>query len=207
VLLPNRWQLYAPPARVPPIETEPSRLVRSGAKADSANLPVGWNDLQYSLPAPAADPQPAPETHPQAADPLSLFACHVEWQLRAEPSAAWELIDAARSSQAATRAHARSFLASAHSIAADRPGERPCKAARSKRYASVEEDMKVPYGLEIIESCVGCTGRKPGFFCDFSEPVTKALDQASHRSTLPAGAILFVEDNCRADCSFFVPAK
>jgi len=53
--------------------------------------------------------------------------------------------------------------------------------------------MKVPYGLEIIESCVGCTGRKPGFFCDFSEPVTKALNQASHRSILPAGAILFVE--------------
>ena len=53
--------------------------------------------------------------------------------------------------------------------------------------------MKVPYGLEIIESCSGCTCRKPGFFCDFSEPATKALDQASHRSTVPAGAILFVE--------------
>jgi CRP/FNR family transcriptional regulator, cyclic AMP receptor protein len=193
VLLPNRWQPYAPPARVPPIETEPSRLVRSGAKADCANLPVGWNDLHYSLPAPATDPQPAAETHPQAVDPLYLFACHVEWQLREEPTAAWELIDATRSSHADTRSHARSFLASTYSIAADRAGERSGKAARSKRYASVEEDMKVPYGLEIIESCVGCTGRKPGFFCDFSEPVTKALDQASHRSTLPAGAILFVE--------------
>jgi CRP/FNR family cyclic AMP-dependent transcriptional regulator len=193
VLLTNRWQPYAPPARVPPIETEPSRLVRSEAKADCANLHVGWNDLRYSLPAPATDPQTAPEIHPEVVDPLYLFACHVEWQLRAEPSAAWELIGAARSSHADTRAHARSILASAHSIAADKAWERPVKSARSRRYASVEEDMKVPYGLEIIESCSGCTARKPGFFCDFSEPVTKALDQASHRSTLPGGAILFVE--------------
>lgn len=53
--------------------------------------------------------------------------------------------------------------------------------------------MKVPYGLEIIDSCVGCSTRKTGFFCGFSEPVLKSLDQASHRSLMPAGAILFVE--------------
>jgi len=53
--------------------------------------------------------------------------------------------------------------------------------------------MKVPYGLEIVENCLGCGRRKERFFCDLSEPVTKALDQVSHRSTLPAGAILFVE--------------
>jgi CRP/FNR family transcriptional regulator, cyclic AMP receptor protein len=64
---------------------------------------------------------------------------------------------------------------------------------RPRRYASLEENMKFPYGLEIIENCSACTCRKLGFFCDFSEPVMKVLDQASHRSTVPAGAILFVE--------------
>ena len=53
--------------------------------------------------------------------------------------------------------------------------------------------MKGSYGLEIMESCCRSTCRKPGFFCDFSEPVAKVLDQVSHGSTLPAGAILFVE--------------
>ena len=53
--------------------------------------------------------------------------------------------------------------------------------------------MKVPYGLEIIENCSSCNSRKPGFFCDFSPSVLKSLDQVSHRTTMPAGAILFVE--------------
>ena len=53
--------------------------------------------------------------------------------------------------------------------------------------------MKAPYGLEIIESCADCRLTKPGFFCGFSEPVLRSLDNVSHKSTLPAGAILFVE--------------
>jgi len=194
VLLPNRWQPYAPnSSRAPAIATGASRPLHSGTKAGHSSLPVGWTGLHYNPPAPPIEPQTAAEPHAQAADPLYLFACHVEWQLRAEPSAAWELIAAAQSSHADTRAHARAFLASTHCSMADKGGNAPGKVVRPKRYASVEENMKVPYGLEIIESCSGCSCRKPGFFCDFSEPVTKALDQASHRSTLPAGAILFVE--------------
>jgi CRP/FNR family cyclic AMP-dependent transcriptional regulator len=53
--------------------------------------------------------------------------------------------------------------------------------------------MKVPYGFEIIESCADCTRCQPGFFCAFSETAAKAVDLSSHRSTLPAAAILFVE--------------
>ncbi len=53
--------------------------------------------------------------------------------------------------------------------------------------------MRVPYRLEIIESCADCTRCKPGFFCAFSDVVAKDLDLSSHRSTLPAAAILFVE--------------
>jgi CRP/FNR family transcriptional regulator len=53
--------------------------------------------------------------------------------------------------------------------------------------------MKVPYGLEIVESCKQCICLRPGFFCGFSDPVLQGFDQACHHSTLPAGAILFVE--------------
>jgi CRP/FNR family cyclic AMP-dependent transcriptional regulator len=53
--------------------------------------------------------------------------------------------------------------------------------------------MKTPYGLEIIENCSQCFCRKAGFFCALSSSVVESLDQVSHHSTMPAGAILFVE--------------
>ena len=53
--------------------------------------------------------------------------------------------------------------------------------------------MPVPYGLEIIENCTACTAIRPGFFCSFSAPLLEQFNEFSHKSTLPAGAILFVE--------------
>ena len=53
--------------------------------------------------------------------------------------------------------------------------------------------MKSPYGLQIIENCTSCCCSQPGFFCQFPPPVLRAFDLVSHKSTLPAGAILFVE--------------
>lgn len=53
--------------------------------------------------------------------------------------------------------------------------------------------MKAPYGLDIIDDCTACTNRNDQFFCGFSHPMLQALNQVSHKSTLPAGAILFVE--------------
>jgi CRP/FNR family cyclic AMP-dependent transcriptional regulator len=190
VLLPNPLQLYTPAlGRSPGITPGTSPPVRSGSKADSSDLPVGWTESRHNLRSPVPTLQAALEVHPEALDPLYLFSCHVEWQLRGEPSAAWELLAGARSSHADTRAAARALLASAP----EQASHPRARAVRPKRVASVEENMKVPYGLEIIESCSACACRKQGFFCDFSEPVTKALDQASHRSIVPAGAILFVE--------------
>jgi CRP/FNR family transcriptional regulator len=125
-------------------------------------------------------------------DPLYLFACHVEWERRSEPSAAWELIAAAQTGDTDTRAQARALLSSSHKVPTTALGAASCNAVRSKRSAA-EANMKVPYGLEIIESCADCTRCKPGFFCAFSEVVAKAVDLSSHRSTLPAAAILFVE--------------
>lgn len=57
----------------------------------------------------------------------------------------------------------------------------------------METDVKVPYGIEIVEDCAQCKLTNPSFFCGFSQPVLQALNQASHKSTLPSGAILFVE--------------
>lgn len=53
--------------------------------------------------------------------------------------------------------------------------------------------MNFPYGLEIAEKCSQCTTVSRGFFCKFSEPLLQALDDVTHKSTLPPGAVLFVE--------------
>lgn len=53
--------------------------------------------------------------------------------------------------------------------------------------------MRTPYGLEIIESCMGCKASRDGFFCRLSPPVLRLVDMVSHHSVMPPGALLFVE--------------
>jgi CRP/FNR family transcriptional regulator, cyclic AMP receptor protein len=53
--------------------------------------------------------------------------------------------------------------------------------------------MRTPYGLEIIESCMGCKASREGFFCRLSAPVLRAVDVVSHHTVMPGGAVLFVE--------------
>ena len=53
--------------------------------------------------------------------------------------------------------------------------------------------MKSPYGLEVIESCIGCKASRDSFFCRFSPPLLRSLDSSSYHSVMPAGALLFVE--------------
>jgi CRP/FNR family cyclic AMP-dependent transcriptional regulator len=199
VLLPSRWQ---PGERslgaVSGKALAPVKRFHSWAKPVPAAAFSGWTTPacdELSLPAPFGSTEAERlEIHASAdplfadVDPLYLFACHVEWERRSDPSAAWELIAAAQTDDSGTRAQARALLASSHKVTATAP----CDAVKSKRSA-VEANMKVPYGLEIIESCADCTRCKPGFFCAFSETVAKAVDLSSHRSTLPAAAILFVE--------------
>jgi len=51
-----------------------------------------------------------------------------------------------------------------------------------------------PYGLEIIEDCSECSQTSsPGFCCGLTPSSLGALNEISHKSILPAGAILFVE--------------
>ncbi|HEV2401846.1 MAG TPA: Crp/Fnr family transcriptional regulator [Candidatus Sulfotelmatobacter sp.] len=125
-------------------------------------------------------------------DPLYLFATYVEWERSEEPSAAWELIAAARSSHCDTRAHARALLSSAREFGGSGLSA-PQEFTAATEQITVEDEMKGPYGLEINDNCVECTSLNSGFYCQFSQPVLEALNQVSHKSTLPAGAILFVE--------------
>ena len=53
--------------------------------------------------------------------------------------------------------------------------------------------MNTPYGLEIVESCLTCKLRKDYWFCGLSPEVLKLLSAASHLSTYPGNAVLFVE--------------
>jgi CRP/FNR family transcriptional regulator, cyclic AMP receptor protein len=53
--------------------------------------------------------------------------------------------------------------------------------------------MNTPYGLEIIENCVSCKLRRDKWFCGLSPDVLKSFSAASHLSTYPGSAVLFVE--------------
>ena len=136
---------------------------------------------------------PADRVQPQPIDPLYLFACKLEWERQQEPSAAWELLAAAQSSDSDTRAHARALLASSRELGGMAPNESADSSQARPKRAAAEIDMKTPYGLDIIESCIGCAITLPKFFCGCSAPAIHSLDQVSHKSNLPAGAILFVE--------------
>jgi CRP/FNR family transcriptional regulator len=129
---------------------------------------------------------------PDEIDPLYLFACQLEWERRAHPSAAWEVISAARSSNQDTRAHALTLLERvSHSVTQPVADD---FAQYADQHASAKETgMKTPYGLEIIDSCMGCKASRDGFFCRFSPAVLRSVDAASYHTVMPPGALLFVE--------------
>jgi CRP/FNR family transcriptional regulator, cyclic AMP receptor protein len=135
----------------------------------------------------------APQAHPQEIDPLYLFACQVDWERREEPSAAWELLAAAQSAHPDTRAHARALLSSSEHLGGIGLGAPAESESQPRRPSATEKSMKSPYGLDIVENCAECALTKFHFFCGFSNESLRALNQVSHKSTLPAGAILFVE--------------
>lgn len=127
-----------------------------------------------------------------AVDPLFLFACYVEWERHENPSAGWELLSAAQSSHSDTRAHGRALLAHSRQLGGAGSSSESPEATRPQS-SSEEDEMKTPYDLEITDHCCECNSSGVGFFCDFSEGPLCSLNEISHRSTLPAGAILCVE--------------
>jgi len=131
--------------------------------------------------------------HGDEVDPLFLFARFLNWEESEEPSAAWDLLAAARSSDADTRAQARALLVSSRQLAVGSALAGAQRAAKAEApFCCVESDMNVPSGLEINEKCAECRATGRGFFCNFSEPTRQAWDEVTHKSTLPSGAILFV---------------
>jgi CRP/FNR family cyclic AMP-dependent transcriptional regulator len=138
-------------------------------------------------------PQIAPAAEAGAVDPLFLFACHIEWERQEEPSAAWELIAAAHSSNGDARSQARALLSSSRHLGGNGLAPVLEEPPKPKRPPDTEETMKSPYGLDMIEDCTQCSHTNPSFFCGFSREVRQSLNQVSHKSILPAGAILFVE--------------
>jgi CRP/FNR family transcriptional regulator, cyclic AMP receptor protein len=182
-LLPAAIGTSAPPEEISRSET------RRGRGNAWAAIPPEF--MAVGAPPPLRD-QVFSEANPEVNDLLYLFACQVEWERRANASAAWEVISAARSPHSDTRAHARSLLERSQQIAPQPPEDIPADWD-DRGSSTTEASMRTPYGLEIIESCMSCKARREGFFCHFSPPVLRSIDDVSRHTNMPAGALLFVE--------------
>lgn len=125
-------------------------------------------------------------------DPLYLFVNQLEWEYTADPSAAWEVLSAARSPNSETRAHALSLLERTQDLQPQFPEDLVYRE-RERRSSTKEVDMRAPYGLDVIESCMNCKTSRDGYFCRFSQSVLRSVDAASYHSVMPSGALLFVE--------------
>jgi CRP/FNR family cyclic AMP-dependent transcriptional regulator len=137
-------------------------------------------------------------------DPLYLFSCGVLWHQQRDTTAGWELIQFLRSPDKVARAIAAALLAKtehARLLVRDlrraravvtKPGTRSVGHPDGQRPSKVAE-MNTPYGLEIVDSCLTCKLRREHWFCGLSPDVLKLLGAASHLSTYPGGAVLFVE--------------
>ena len=177
------------PATVRP-SARPEEMSRLGprGRADTwAGIPPDFR----AAAEPRRDQVPG-QANAEVNDLLYLFACQVEWEQRADPSAAWEVISAARSPHADTRAHARCLLEGLQQMEPQPPENIPVDGD-DRGSSTMEAGMRAPYGLDIIESCMGCKASRDGFFCRFSPAALRSVDEVSHHTVMPAGALLFVE--------------
>jgi CRP/FNR family transcriptional regulator, cyclic AMP receptor protein len=53
--------------------------------------------------------------------------------------------------------------------------------------------MLTPYGLDIIENCLGCKMRAEHSFCDLAPAALQYFEAIKYSTTYPKGAVLFVE--------------
>jgi CRP/FNR family transcriptional regulator, cyclic AMP receptor protein len=155
----------------------PRESPRAASPFESASLPVSAQ----------------PATQEGAIDPFYLFACRVEWERREDTGSAWELIAAAQSPHSDTRAHARALLASTPCLGGTGAATTDDVPFKSKSNRHVEETMDLPHEPEIITDCCEGSHTQTSFYGGLSLPALRALHRVSHKSTLPAGTILFVE--------------
>jgi CRP/FNR family transcriptional regulator, cyclic AMP receptor protein len=162
---------------------------QSGALAGlSDSRSTGWGHVQKST----------------EIDPLHLFHLGTRWHFEREPSAGWELLYLLRWADRDTRALAAELLARTEH---GRVLGRDLRRAKSKlrrltmNCAPKNEDaeyqemrhVNAPYGMEVVESCLTCKLRKNQWFCALSPGGLESLGEASHITTYPGGALLFVE--------------
>jgi len=174
-------------------------LIRAWRCRSLARLSGASEEAISTLPSPNPQilfiPTADPSVVSREIDPLYLFGCHIEWEEREDPAAAWELISAAQSANSDVRAQARALLASSRhfsGICASNPSGFVLQRKRQE-VQTPEAEMNTPYDLEIIDDCVQCPSASVTHFCRFSSQVLEAINEIAHKSTLPAGAILFVE--------------
>lgn len=54
--------------------------------------------------------------------------------------------------------------------------------------------MHSPYGLNFVsDSCVNCSIRSTGHFCDFDNELLKSFESLKYATVYPRGAVLFIE--------------
>jgi len=171
------WSL---PTRVHTDSAKPADLARSAAKGNSGKGLGESVDLLY------------------------VFSCGVLWHQQREASAGWDLIQFLRSPDRDVRAtaaallakteHARLLVRDLRRVRAQvaKPAVRNATSPSGQQPSKVVE-MNTPYGLEIVENCLACKLRKDHWFCGLSPDVLKLLSSASHLSTYPGNALLFVE--------------
>ena len=171
-----------------------SDLIRVG-------LPKGPREPRWPVPAVRGEQKSLSCNVPL--DPLYLFCCGVLWHSQADTSSGWELIHGLHSWDPKARAISGALLAkteNAKLLVKDlRRAERGPRSTRTRADPVFRQPrgevvgMNTPYGLEIIESCLTCKLRKDKWFCGLSADVLKSFSAASHLSTYPGGALLFVE--------------
>jgi len=135
-------------------------------------------------------------------DPLELFHLASRWHLEKEPSAGWELVALLRSSDCDTRAHAAELLARTEYGRVLKRDLRRATARLRRQTAACRTPETVraepspvagPYGMEVVENCAVCKLRRQGWFCALSPDALRSVGEASHITTYPCGALLFVE--------------
>jgi len=165
-------------------------------------MPVQSDSAKADNLAGTAGGEPRPQEFGASFDPLYLFSRGMLWHQQRDASAGWELIQFLRSSDKDARAMAAALLAKtehARLLVRDLRRARARKPAApgvghsAGRVPSKVAEMNTPYGLEIVESCLSCKLRKDHWFCGLSPDVLKLLSAASHLSTYPGSAVLFVE--------------
>jgi len=146
----------------------------------------------------------SPQESGLSVDPLYVFFRGVLWHQAGDTSAGWDLIRFLQSPDRNIQATAAAFLAKTEHGRLLVRDLRRARArinkpvARNVAMPARQQPMKVaemntPYGLEIVENCLSCKLRKSHWFCGLSPEVLKLLSAASHLSTYPGNAVLFVE--------------